>query len=191
MTRQDKRRPCRSCPTLSTVVSGGLVRTRDDHPSLRQWLRWCRYQWRRLFRIPSSPYAIAVGCSAGVFISFTPLVGFHLLLAAALAFAMRGSLVASAVGTVVGNPLTFPFIWLSSYKLGALMLNIEPLINPDSSDGGMSTAMLQSLASIFWPMMAGGTALGILAAIFSYAIVYSLVAAFRHRRHRTRASPGC
>ena len=32
-----------------------------------------------------------------------------------VAFVIRGNLIASMIGTAVGNPFTFPFIWLTIY----------------------------------------------------------------------------
>jgi uncharacterized protein len=156
-------------------------------------LRWVRNHWWRLFRIPASVHSIALGFSAGVFISFTPLIGFHLLLAATMAFLLRSNIVASAIGTLIGNPLTFPFIWLSSYKLGTVLLNdgSESVIHANSLDYGMvSDNMIRGFAAIFWPMMAGGFLLGVLAAITCYCLVYCSVTAFRNRRRRMRAPQG-
>ena len=54
-------------------------------------------------------------------ISFTPFVGFHLILAALLSWIFRANIIASAIGTLVGNPWTFPFIWIWIYQLGVWM----------------------------------------------------------------------
>jgi hypothetical protein len=35
----------------------------------------------------------------------------HFVLSALLAYIARANIIASAIGTVVGNPWTFPFIW--------------------------------------------------------------------------------
>jgi len=76
-----------------------------------------RYVVHRMARLKASPHAIALGFAAGAFASFTPFVGLHFILAGLIAFALRSSILASAIGTVVGNPLTFPFIWLSTYNV--------------------------------------------------------------------------
>ena len=57
---------------------------------------------------------VAAGVAAGAFTSFTPFMGLHFLFAALFAWAIRGNLLASALGTFVGNPLTFPFIWAAT-----------------------------------------------------------------------------
>jgi hypothetical protein len=40
-----------------------------------------------------------------------------------LAWVLRGNLVASAIGTAVGNPFTFPFIWASTLAAGRFILH--------------------------------------------------------------------
>jgi uncharacterized protein (DUF2062 family) len=53
--------------------------------------------------------------------SFTPLIGLHILLSVLAAWVSRCSVVAAVIGTVVGNPWTFPFIWIWLYKAGVAM----------------------------------------------------------------------
>ena len=58
---------------------------------------------------------------------------FHLLLfwvyifilSGIIAYLLRGSIIASAIGTFIGNPLTFPFIWALVYSTGSLMVGID------------------------------------------------------------------
>ena len=93
-------------------------------PSIGVRRAW-HYRMHRLARMKVSPHQLAIGFAAGAFASFTPFIGFHFLLAALAAFLVRGNLIASAVGTVVGNPVTFPFIWIASYNVGARMLGLS------------------------------------------------------------------
>jgi uncharacterized protein (DUF2062 family) len=72
----------------------------------------------RLARLPGTPHSIAVGFACGVAMSFTPLVGVHIFLALFLSWLIGGSLLSAVIGTIVGNPWTFPFIWLWIYNLG-------------------------------------------------------------------------
>lgn len=81
----------------------------------------------RLKRLQGTPYSIAAGFACGVAISFTPLVGFHMLLAALTAWLVRGNIIASAIGTIIGNPWTFPFIWVSVLYTGHFLLGHSEL----------------------------------------------------------------
>ena len=82
------------------------------------WDRAFRFRFHRVARLPATAHGIAAGFASGAAVSFIPLMGFHLLLAAILALATRGSVVASALGTIVGNPWTFPLIWVWTYNVG-------------------------------------------------------------------------
>ena len=87
--------------------------------------RAAQYVTHRLRRLPDKPHRIARGVFAGVFVSFTPLFGFHFLLAAGLAWLMRGNLIAALLGTFVGNPITTPIIALSAVETGHWLLGID------------------------------------------------------------------
>ena len=86
------------------------------------WGRTGSYVAHRLRRLPGTPYTIAAGFASGAAVSFTPLLGFHFVLAALLAVLIRGNVVASAIGTIVGNPWTFPFILGWIYSVGIWIL---------------------------------------------------------------------
>ena len=86
---------------------------------------WDRYSKKiiiRLKRLQGTPYSIASGFACGVAISFTPLIGFHMVLAALTAWISRGNIIASAIGTIIGNPWTFPFIWAAVLYTGNHLL---------------------------------------------------------------------
>ena len=89
------------------------------------WGRTLSYLRHRVARLPGTPESIAIGLACGIAVSFTPLIGFHFLVAALLAWVMGGNFLASALGTAFGNPWTFPLIWLWIYKLGTWILGAE------------------------------------------------------------------
>ena len=92
-------------------------------------LRATKYATHRLSRLPATPYQIACGFACGAGISFTPFIGLHFVMSMIMAFILRGSVLASAIGTIVGNPLTFPFIWALVYSTGTMILGINNNIN--------------------------------------------------------------
>lgn len=86
------------------------------------WKRASYYILHRLRRLPDSPERIARGFFAGVFISFTPLFGFHFIGAWLIALAYRGNVLAALLGTFVGNPLTTPIMATMSLETGYWLL---------------------------------------------------------------------
>ena len=85
------------------------------------WRRASRYLMVRVGRLPGSGQAIAGGFAWGAAMSFTPFIGLHILLSAFGAWISRCSIVAAVLGTIVGNPWTFPFIWIWLYKAGVFL----------------------------------------------------------------------
>ena len=89
------------------------------------WGRTAQYLGHRVARIPDTPASIAAGLAFGTAVSFTPFIGLHLAFSIGIAWAARVNLVAAAIGTLLGNPWTFPFIWLVTYKTGAAFLGLD------------------------------------------------------------------
>ena len=58
------------------------------------WNRSTKYVIHRVSRLRGTPYALAAGFACGAAISFTPFVGLHFLLSAALAWLIRANIIA-------------------------------------------------------------------------------------------------
>lgn len=155
------------------------------------WARSSRYVMFRIWRLRATPYAIAIGFAAGVFVSFTPFMGLHFVSAAAIAWMLRGSLIASAFGTFIGNPLTFPFIWFAAYELGNWILGQEGTKKEIDLSHGIFASSIDKLWPLIKPMTIGGIPLGLLAAAISYYLVKRAVEAYQEkRRRRSRVDTG-
>ena len=86
------------------------------------WSRAVQYLYHRVLRLPGSSHAVAAGFATGVAISFTPMVGTHFPIAAVIAWMIRGSVIAAIFGTFIGNPWTYPLIWVLTYETGNILL---------------------------------------------------------------------
>ena len=91
--------------------------------------RAIQYVIHRMRRLPDQPHRIARGVFAGTFVNFPPLFGVQMVSAAALAWVLRGNILAALLATFLSNPLTTPFIAMGSLKLGHWMLGIEAPLN--------------------------------------------------------------
>lgn len=152
----------------------------------RSWGRSGRYVIFRLSRLRATPYAIAIGAASGVFVSFTPFMGLHFILGGVIAWIFRGSIIASALGTFVGNPLTFPFIWFGAYEFGSWILGSEATkTHIDLSQGILHS----SLDKLILPMTVGGVPMGLVASAITFFIVRKLVEAYQEKRRRDDIEP--
>ncbi|WP_394688625.1 DUF2062 domain-containing protein [Hoeflea sp.] len=151
----------------------------------RSFGRSFQYFVKRVLRLTATPHAIAAGVAAGVFASWTPLLGFHFVLAFVIAYILAGNMVAAALGTAFGNPISFPFIWALTLKLGNLLIGVP-------HDAAHRHVDLHSLlthlnVSQLWepvikPMLIGCVPPGLLTAIAFYVLTYWGVTAFQTRR---------
>jgi len=152
----------------------------------RNWSRSTRYVAYRLWRLRATPHAIALGCASGVFASCTPLLGAHFFVAAIIAWITRSSILASALGTFFGNPLTFPFIWIASYQLGNWVLGQDSKVTDIDISGGIFNMSMEQLMPLIKPMTVGGVPLGIALGAFFYFIVKKASDSYQNKKRRRR-----
>jgi len=156
----------------------------------RSFSRSFQYFAKRILRLSGSPHAIAAGVAAGVFSSFTPFVGFHFLLACALAYLIAGNMIAATLGTAIGNPITFPLIWGATLGIGRFMLTgVRP---PDDTPVGLGHMLYHLDFAVLWgpvlkPMIVGSIPLGLAFGAVAYLLTRSATAAFRNRRRERLA----
>ncbi len=164
----------------------------------------------RLKRIPDTPHKISLGMSCGIFASFTPLFGLHFLIAGLLSYLLRANVLASLIGTFVGNPITFPIITVFNLKLGEWILGSSDYSSGDGgkifegfldfifliyksffTEGSIGEnnvpRMNEFLNGIFIPYSLGGLILGIFIAVISYFLLRPLVATYQKKRSALKA----
>ena len=172
--------------------------------------RAIEYVTIRLKRIPDTPHKISLGMSCGIFASFTPLFGLHFLIAGLLSYLLRANVLASLIGTFVGNPITFPIITVFNLKLGEWILGSSEYSSGDGgkifegfldfifliyksffTEGSIGEnnvpRMNEFLNGVFIPYSLGGLILGIFIAVVSYFLLRPLVATYQKKRSALKA----
>ncbi|HYM30156.1 MAG TPA: DUF2062 domain-containing protein [Candidatus Cybelea sp.] len=148
------------------------------------WRRTARYYGHRLLRLNDTPYSIAAGLANGVAISFTPFLGFHVILACLLSWAVRGNILAAVLGTSFANPWTLPLISLWTYRLGRLIYAIEgerPLPAEFTLD-----FLRRHFWDIFAPMAVGGMLSASVVWLGVFFVARGAIHGRRQRRHSRR-----
>lgn len=159
----------------------------------RSFGRSMQYFFKRVLRVNATPYAIAVGVACGAFASFTPLLGLHFILAFAFAYILRGNFIAAAIGTAIGNPITFPFIWAFTFRVGQIMLGEPVHHRAEPRLDGPSAYTVEAISGFFertWPvvkpMLVGSIPLGLTVAVACYAVTYFTVIGYQKARETKR-----
>lgn len=149
------------------------------------WRRTWYYYSHRIKRLPGSPYSIACGFACGAAVSFTPFVGFHFLIAALLAWVLRGNILASAIGTAVGNPWTFPFIWAGVYWLGGRILGYEP--GQELPRELTMEYIFQEPVTVLLPMAVGGAPAVVVVWFVFFIPLRRIIGNYQQHRRQQRA----
>ena len=133
----------------------------------------------RFKELQGDPHYIAMGMAIGVFVSITPTIPFHTVIAIALSFLLNGSKIAAAIGVWFSNPITIPFFYLGSYKTGLFVFgNSVPFdIKYESITELMKLGMNATCI-----MITGGIVLGIFPGIAAYFITRKIVVKIRSQR---------
>lgn len=161
------------------------------------------YVSHRLRRLPDEPHRIARGVFAGVFVSFTPLFGFHFLSAAGLAWLMRGNILAALLATFVGNPITTPFIAVTAVETGHWLLGSSvdmSFLSIVTAFSNAGTELWENVRALFtdaptqwsslsdffhayyWPYLIGGILPGLAVSLLFYWATIPLVRTYQKIR---------
>ena len=151
------------------------------------WDRAYHYLRHRILRRGATPAEIASGLAIGAGVSFTPLLGTHLAQAAFFAWIFRANVVSSMVGTAAGNPWTFPFMFMLSYKVGELIFAIfgahDLIAMPDIVT---MQYLIDHPFRLMLPMVLGGYVCALIAWPVFYVLLYYPVhkmhLAYRHQK---------
>lgn len=179
----------------------------------RGYSRAWTYLRRRLERLDDTPSRIALGFSAGAFASCSPFFGLHFVIAAIIALMLRGNIIASLFGTIVGNPITFPLIAAISLGTGSFILHgdvsalsvatMQDLLGQvfggcmsllgfgsaaDASWASIGAALGEFMKRFFLAYLIGGVVIGTICAFGIFYPLRSAIRAFKQRRREKLAA---
>jgi len=133
----------------------------------------------RMRQLEGNPHYIALGMAVGIFVSITPIIPLQTIVAIALAFLVRGSKSAAALGTWLSNPLTIPVVYYANYKLGCMLLGYPKKLDSIAFD---SFSQLMELGlEVTWAMIVGGVVIGSIFGVAAYFITFRVFITIRRR----------
>ncbi len=169
-----------------------------------RWRRWrvvLRKALRRVIYSRSSSQSIAAGVALGVFIGFTPTVGFQMVIAALTATVLRVNRLAAIFPVWITNPFTIVPIYYFEYRVGTwvwfsrggphvverlevLATRISAVTITDfwATMGAVFAGIGQLGAEVLVPLILGSLIVGIILAAATYPL--TLWAVMRIRRQR-------
>ncbi len=153
----------------------------------RSWRRLRRWVVRQVLHADDPPHRLALGVAIGVFVTFTPTIGFQMVLVLFLAWLLRAN---KAVGLPVvwlSNPATLVPIYWPCYSVGRWMLQTpaigagwwSSITHPPAGWAERVTFYWGRFAEVFWPLWVGGLAIGLVTGYVTYYLVNQMVRAYR------------
>ena len=162
------------------------------------WIRLKKFIIYRILHVDDTPYRIAMGVAAGMFITWLPIPGFQMVLTVVLAALLRANKIVGLPMAWVSNPLTMvPMLsggfvvgsWLlgGDHKLHHFLHSLKHALGEITRAHWTDSMALwwQVLCQFFWPLWLGCIIVGALAAVMTYvATYYGVIAYRRHRQHK-------
>ena len=143
-------------------------------------VRFSRYWYLRVIRIQATPHTIAIGLAVGIFAGLLPILPFQTIVAVTLAFVVRGSKIAAALGTWITNPLNWVPFYMLCYFIGKVIVPFDvPPFDPTQLE---MTQMMEIGWKFFAVIMAGGLVMAIPGSILSYFLGFKAVKLYRDKK---------
>ncbi len=169
----------------------------------KYYLLKLRRVFRKLARSRGTSHKIALGAALGVFVAFTPTVGFQMIIAFAFATLIRVNRLAAVLPVWITNPLTILPIYSFNYWIGLLLVGGPGLKEFEAKMGEIikhvevngisgSWETLGMLGGLGWgilmPLWLGSLLVAVVLAIPTYPVMGWIVDRLRLRRERRRAA---
>ena len=135
---------------------------------------------RQILHLQESPHRTALAFALGVFLTFSPPYGLHMMMAVFCAWAFRLNFVALLAGLCVNTPWTLVAVLGGTLWLGCVLLGIPFPTSLDWGDTSPS-AIFNQIKPYLLPFIVGGTVLSVAAGLLAYLIAYWLITRYRER----------
>ena len=135
----------------------------------------------------ATPQEIAESLALGVFIGFTPTVGFHTWIALGLAVLFKKNKIATLVGAYVTNPFTLIPIFYFCFRFGEWILGYE---EPAGFTKALFLHPFSLGGKILIPLWVGSLIMGLVSTVLTYYLSLfflnrfsARIAAYRKAHH--------
>lgn len=139
--------------------------------------RWLKLFFIKLARARDSTPEIAFGAAIGTFISVFPTFGLGMPLVVLLNRFFKFNLISALALSMVSNPFTSPFFMITSYKIGAIILDNHIEFNLEN--------WKENLKNTGLTLLLGTTIVSGISSVLAYYITKIIVSKYRNKHHNT------
>jgi uncharacterized protein len=140
---------------------------------------YIRDRLRFIMKLDESPHKLALAFALGIFVAFTPTIGFHMITCLALAWAFRLSKLVIITSSFINNPWTIVPLYGFCIWLG-IKITGSHSIAPDIAWNDLSIPnAIQILEPYLWSYVVGTLLVGAAAGVVSYFVFRWAVVHYR------------
>ncbi len=140
-------------------------------------IKFLRNEWRRELKILKEyPLKISISFATGVFIGFTPTIGFQTILCYLISKLTGGSFIIMFIGSSIptGIPYLIPFTYYGCYKVGLFITKMRPEFTL-SDFKELKSFLSWIIIDIGKPLIYGCLICGLVGWIISFLLVYFIL----------------
>lgn len=149
-----------------------------------------RFVFHSILHADDPPHRLAAGLAIGMFITFTPTVGFQMILTAFFAWLLRANKVVGLPIVWISNPVTIPPIFYLCYRVGRWVLQMEPvgiqwwetLSQPPATFSGRVSFYWERFTEIAAPLWVGSLIVALIVGYVTYYVSYYAIYGYRMKR---------
>lgn len=155
----------------------------------------------RVLHVDDTPHRIALGVAVGMFVAWTPTIGFQMVLTVLLATLLGANKLVGVPCAWISNPLTLVPIYYPNYRVGRWLLGhkdvtptfLDNIHVPIQTDGWLRYWIYQVQIwwsrtwEVFLPLWLGSVVVGLVLGGAAYFVIRWLVTRHRRRVRTVRA----
>ena len=150
---------------------------RNKHSRLR-FIARLRLKLKMMLSLDVSPKVLAKASAWGALIGISPYVGTQTYIALFVSSYFNLPVYPLMIGVYITNPVTIPFIFAFTTKVGLILLGMDSSFTFDWSNVTL-TSLFEAGKTLFLPFIVGTHFVGIVCAIPTYFIVYFIAKRYK------------
>ncbi len=135
---------------------------------------------REIIYLNDEPKKLSLSFAVGVFISVSPFLGIHTILAITLSILFKLNKLSTIAGSWINMPWTMPFIYYTEYKIGTFLLNKD--FNFDIRPFTLHHYLKESPGA-FLSIFIGSIIIGLLLGIIFYFLLKYIIEIYRRKKN--------
>ncbi|MDR2869502.1 MAG: DUF2062 domain-containing protein [Deferribacteraceae bacterium] len=139
-----------------------------------------RERLKVMLSLDYAPSKMALSSAFGLIVGFSPYIGFQTYIALAISSLFRLPVYPLIIGVYITNPITIPFIYAFTLKVGMWLMGTELDFEFDFNEFNLRY-LLEVGKVLIVPFLVGCHVVGLVFAIFTYPIVYYIMKRYKRR----------